>query len=36
MRTGVDHILPDILLSPFLLLSEPAKDVVSFYDPEIP
>lgn len=36
MRTGMDHILPDILVSPFLLLSEPAMHVVSFYDPEIP
>lgn len=36
MHTGIDHILPDILLSPFLLLSERAMDVVSFYDPEIP
>ena len=36
MRTGMDHILPDILVAPFLLLSEPAMHVVSFYDPEIP
>lgn len=36
MRTGMDHMLPDILLSPFLLLSAQAMDVVSFYDPEIP
>lgn len=36
MRTGMDHILPDILVTPFLLLSEPAMHVVSFYDPEIP
>ncbi len=36
MRKGVDHMLPDILLSPFLLLSEQVMDVVSFYNPEIP
>ena len=28
MRKGVDHMLPDILLSPFLLLSEQVMDVV--------
>lgn len=36
MHLGMDWILPDVLLFPFLLFSEPAKDVVSFYDPDIP
>ncbi len=36
MRLGMDWVLPDVLLFPFLLLSEHAKDIVSFYDPDIP
>ncbi|ANU46799.1 hypothetical protein ADH76_31635 [Enterocloster clostridioformis] len=36
METGLDAFLPDILISPFLLVSRNVMEVIALYDSDIP
>ena len=36
MRTGVDIIYPDIMISPILMVSEEAMQVIRLYDKQMP